>query len=216
MSLKSSSPPTAEKRHVPLSVFERAKLRVGIGVASPRVSQKQNPPSVGNLLEQFHGLKGGEKTAFFRANAEALKAEEKALPAMGKKSINPALASKKPSAAKSPVVQISPSGGAAADALLEKFYSMKGAQKTAFFRANKQLLKAAAALVAIRETTAMGTISPAKDEASAVQYFEAAHALAPSQGAGDTLLGIFHSLSGTAKTVFFRANHAGLKVAAML
>lgn len=193
-----------------LSIFERAKARMGISRTGNAVSTAAVTPAQG-LLEKFHTLKGGEKTAFFRANKAQLMAAEAAATVQLPAAVRPVPAQP---AERPAVVR---GGGASMetpDALLEKFLAMRGPGKTAFFRANKPLLKAAAAVVEVRENAAGTPSAGAGLEARAARNFSAAQAEAVTLVSGAALLEKFQMLSGTAKTAFFRANHTALKIAA--
>lgn len=193
--LPNSSPAVAFA--VTKSVFQRAKLCMGrIGNSRNETTRPPSATSAQSLLDKFHGLKGGEKTAFFRAHkAELMEAEAAAplRPRLEQPSASPAARRPVPSPTDTP------------EALLENFQGMTGAGKTAFFRANQSLLKLAAAVVSARESTGA---------APAERNFSAALVAAPPMPAGADLLATFHTLSGTAKTAFFRANHLALKIAA--
>lgn len=200
--VQSSTNTDSNDSPAPLSAFDRAKARLGIrnkgSAASKPSATLDSAPS--SILEKFHSSKGGEKTAFFRSHKAELMAAEAAAPVLPA-ALRPAA----PLPTSPPARHREPSATDTPEALLEKFQGMTGAGKTAFFRANKSFLKAAAAVVSARESTG---------EAPAVRNYSVAQAAAPHQPSGSDLLATFHTLSGTAKTAFFRANHLALKIAA--
>jgi hypothetical protein len=193
----------------PVSVFERAKVRLGIGNKGSASDQPSAASGPSSLLEKFHSLKGGEKTAFFRANKAALLAAD----AIAQGNI-PRHSSRKqehqPPAAQAREM---PSSTDTAKALLEKFSAMTGPGKTAFWRAKKSLLKAAAAAVEIQEAAHASQLATNAAGDRAARNFAVAQSEALPWFSGEKLLERFHSLSGTAKTAYFRANHAALKIA---
>ena len=263
MLAKSSTTTDSNPSTDPLSVFDRAKARLGIrnkGSAADKPSAAlASAPS--SILEKFYSLKGGEKTAFFRSHKAELMAAEAAdlrsttqpsktvatsrgaqssveqqfhsgsaversaffwrverllLASEGQKGLRtPDLSRSLPQSSGNSDTssKISDSQGAAS-ALLEKFEAMKGAEKTAFFRANRPLLKAAADVVVVEETTKAHQIKAGTSGDLARRNFSTAQAAAPHRPAGADLLETFHTLNGTAKTAFFRANHLALKIAA--
>ena len=119
-----AAPPSSAAAH---------KASPASGCKPPSPSPATGPES---LLERFHSLQGGAKTAFFRANREALKAAEVAVPpsSAAAHKASPAPGCKPPS----------PSPATGPESLLERFYSLQGTAKTAFFRANYAALKLAA------------------------------------------------------------------------
>lgn len=207
--LQTSSP--AAVSLVRQNVFQRAALRMGISRGGEAAPPRAVPTPQG-LLERFHALKGGEKTAFFRANKAKLMAAEAAAPLQSPAASRPKqpLPPARPAAARA-----MPNSTETPEALLERFHAMTGPGKTAFFRANKPLLKAAAACVELRES-APGPMNAGlgRLEASGVRNFAVAQAEAVPPVSGASLLEKFQMLSGTAKTAFFRANHTALKIAA--
>lgn len=231
--LPTSSPPADSAAPLNVFQRAKARLRIGnsrnetgpaaattarrplpVGAQAKRVQTSSRPintqaalaatatPQV--LLEKFHELTGGEKTAFFRANKTALFAAEAAARLALPPPIRRAMLTEppaRPAAAATPIQ----AAGETPEALLEKFHGMEGIEKTAFFRANHSLLKVAAAVVGARESA---------DEDQAARNFSVALAEATPALSGAPLLERFNSLSGAVKTAFFRANHTALKIAA--
>lgn len=164
------------------------------------------------LLEKFNKLQGSARTAFFRDKKSLLKAAAAAV-----EFFPAANASKQPPASAEPAQATAPVVGAKTEtpeALLAEFQAMSGPGKTAFFRANQSLLKAAGAVVEARESARVTMAALAEREASAMRNFSVTQAQALPRVSGASLLAKFNLLTGSAKNAFFRANHAALKIAA--
>ena len=103
------------------------------------------------LLADYHGKTGGAKTAFFREHETALMAAEEAvLKADGpppKRTSPDAFLDKSPFAAKAHAAAPGTAQLADARALLAEYGSLRGRDKTAFFRANEAALFAAGSLL---------------------------------------------------------------------
>jgi hypothetical protein len=209
----SSTAASSAPSSAPKSVFARAALRLGLSGKPESSSQSQQGAG---LLETFRSLTGGARTAFFRANKEALIAAEAATPA-------PALAASPMKASTPRAVQAAPAAKlpnasvpTAPEALLGAFHAMKGAEKTAFFRENRLLLKAAAAVVAVRESAQADALTSSSRETMAARGFsgQAAVAKASAKASPESLLQTFQALTGAERIAFWRANHSALKFAA--
>jgi hypothetical protein len=172
---------------------------------SPKPRRENAGTDVGaeEFLEKFHAMTGPGKTAFYRANKNALKAAAALVEIRESARKNLAAAAEK---------QTAITGEAD---LLEKFQAMTGPEKTAFYRANKSALKAAAALVGIAEAAQSNQAVVAAAEAHAARNFAGMQNEPLPKLSGKTLLDRFRSLTGTAKTAFFRTHLGDLKLASI-
>lgn len=193
-----------------LSAFDRVKMRLGVKSKESNSGQVSNASSNSptSLLENFHSLKGANKSALLKADAASQDTKVNvSSPARPKLERSPANASS---------VSDIPSSTDTASALLAKFNAMTGPTKTAYFRSNKSLLKAAAAVVEIEEAAKAQPVKANASREQALRNFGHAQSEAVPWVPGKTLLERFDSLSGTAKTAYFRANRAALKIAAAI
>ncbi|MES2923894.1 MAG: hypothetical protein V4819_20235 [Verrucomicrobiota bacterium] len=160
------------------------------------------------MLSKFDALRGGEKIAFFRANKSLLLAADAERGKAAKASESPQ---------KAAVVE-APAGRSvdtAPEELLSRFYGLQGKAKTAFFRANKPLLKAAAAVVEKREAARVAAASRNEGEAAALRTFASQARAFEAKGTvpATLLLDEFQTLTGKERISFFRANRQALMVA---